>query len=362
MPEPISYANWWSRLLFQQAFERQFVIPVPPPRWTSWALAAAERTFFPASRVGATRVEKPVFVIGLPRSGTTMLFNLLASHEQAAYFTNSMAAYPRSLVAIEKVRRGLRANVRGERYLGDSLYAELGGPAELMTFWGRWTGRGVDDLDWEGHPVTVTAALAARVQQDFQRAQYAFGPQARRMILKDPLLQPDLLAVQAIFPDARFIHIVRDPRMVANSLVKLQRLNNAQIQRIRHPELSHMVVYPRVGRLQEYLATYGEESIETTARVWADAIELVRQAAPKLPNFLELRYEDMVAAPETHARTLFDFCELPWPVEDNADFRRELAGVGHIHHENRYGDFEEVERAVGATMARFGYLPAPAGT
>ena len=355
MSDTVEYANWWSRLLCHDAFDRQFFIPVPPPRAVTRGLEAIERVCFPARRLAGLRVEKPVFVVGLPRSGTTMLYNLLCSHEQAAYVTNSMNVYPSALIAIERLRVALKLDIRGERYLKDSVYTAFGGPSELMTLWGKWTGRRVEDLDWESHPVALTPAMRAQAHEDFARVLYAFGPQATRIISKNPVLQPELLTIQALFPDARFIHIVRDGRMVANSLVKLYRLNNQQLLKIRHPQLKTIVPYPKTRHLQGFMADHGPDTLACTSRVWADTLRLVDEVAPALDHFLEIRYEDLLAEPEAQTRRLFAFCDLPWPAADNRAFGQALAGVGTIHHENRYGDFDVVEAIAGEALARHGY-------
>jgi hypothetical protein len=360
MAATVEYANWWSRVFFSEAFERQFVIPIAPPSWSRRTLEAVERVVFPQALMASRVVTKPIFIIGLPRSGTTMLFNLLAAHEQAAYVTNCMGSYPSALNTIDALRRKLNLNIRGERYLGDSLYTDFGGPAELMLMWGKWTGRTVQELDWESHPVVVTPAMEAAAQQDFKRVLHAFGPQARRMISKDPMCQPDLLTIQALFPDAKFVHIVRDGRMVANSLIKLHNLNNQQLKKIRHPLLESIVTYPRIAGLARYIDEYGVDSLECTARVWEDTIQLVRRTAPQLGSFYELRYEDLLAAPQQETAKLLEFCELPQPSEQNVNYCREFAGIGKIQHENRYGGFEVVERVAAKTMAQYGYLNGPA--
>lgn len=353
-PQPTVYANWWSELFFKQTFERQFVIPVPPPAWSRRGLALAEKLLYPEARLGAREVEAPVFIIGLPRSGTTMLYNLLCAHERAAYVTNSMNAYPDSILTIEALRKRLKLDVRGERYLNDSLYIEFGGPAELMTMWGQWTGRRPEDLDWESNPVSVTPEMSRRARGDFKRVLAAF-PKGERLIAKNPVFQTELLAIQEMFPDARFIHIVRDGRMAANSLAKLNRLNNEQLARIDHPELTTMLSYPKIRNLASYVAEYGAESLECTARVWRDTVELVRRTIPSLNHVLEIRYEDILADPRGRIAEVLDFCGLGWPEPDNAKFAAEFAGIGVIHHRNRYAGFEVVEQVAAETLARYGY-------
>lgn len=358
--ESVTYANWWSRLLCNDAFDRQFFIPVPPPRAVSGTLEAAERLCFPRSKVAHLKVERPVFIVGMPRTGTTMLYNLLCTHEHAAYVTNSMNVYPNALNTIEWLRKTLHLDIKGERYLKDSVYTDFGGPSEMMTMWGKWTGRQVSDLDWESQPLAVTEAMTVQAHEDLQRVLYAFGPQARRVFAKNPVLQPEMLAMQTMFPDARFIHIIRDGRQVANSLSKLSRLNNQQLLKIQHPELKTIVSYPKTRYLKQYIEAFGLESLECTARVWRDTMDLVKRTAPSLNHFVEVRYEDLLASPREEMEKLFAFCDLPWPSDSNSAFQDAFSKVGRIHHTNQYGDYEVVERIAGDTLREYGYsVPVP---
>lgn len=351
----VRYANWWSKVFCGDAFDRQFFIPVPPPALLRLALEAVEAWRYPASRLAHLKVERPVFIVGLPRSGTTMLYNLLCAHPEAAYINNSMNVYPRAMVTIDRLRVALRLNIQGERYLKDSVITDFGGPSELMSAWGRWTGRAAEDTNWEDHPLEVTEAMRAQAVEDFQRALFV-RPGSRVVIAKNPVLQTDLLAIQELFPDARFVHIVRDGRQAANSLAKLYRLNNSQLLKIQHPLLRSIVPYPRLSQLSAWMEAYGPDSLDTTARVWDQSLALVRRTRPALRHFHELRYEDLLAAPEAQTRELLDFCGLPWPGEGASAFHEQLQGVGVIHHRNDYGDFERIERIAGEGLRAHGYL------
>jgi hypothetical protein len=84
-----------------------------------------------------------------------------------------------------------------------------------------------------------------------------------------------------VFPEARFIHVIRDGRDVALSLLQLA-----------HPD------HPRtVGR---------------TARQWADWVRGGRAAGARLESgrYLEVHYEDLVTEPEIVLRSICDFIAL----------------------------------------------------
>jgi hypothetical protein len=95
-----------------------------------------------------------------------------------------------------------------------------------------------------------------------------------------------------IFSDARFLHIVRDGRDVACSLITMDWLN------------------PQTGRKWDYV-----QNIGNAARYWREIVTLARQQAqhPSLAGrVLEVRYEDLVANTEGTLRRVLQFIGVSW--------------------------------------------------
>lgn len=86
-----------------------------------------------------------------------------------------------------------------------------------------------------------------------------------------------------IWPDARFVVLVRDGRDVALSVMKVP---------------------------------FGPNNIWAAARSWAQAIRLGQDAAERYPGrVLTVRYEDLVERPEDEVRRVCDFLELAYTPE-----------------------------------------------
>ena len=85
--------------------------------------------------------------------------------------------------------------------------------------------------------------------------------------------------IQALLPEAYFIHIIRDGRDVALSVKDLW---------------------------------FGADSVEDAARRWRGSVEKARRHSRKLPHYLEVRYEDLVTDAESTLRKITDFVDLPW--------------------------------------------------
>jgi hypothetical protein len=353
----VQYANWWSKALFKKNFEKQHFIPLPPRTFDKALLQLIERTKFKNQWTGV-EIEKPIFIVGLPRSGTTLLYNLLCAHEQAAFITNSMNAFPDAPCAIEWLRKKLNLNIRGERFLADSIDTDFGSPSEPILFWAKWFGRDVESLYWRSQRrEDLSPGQVATIRQDIKKILYTFGGGVgRRLVMKYPVMQTELEMVQDLFPDARFIHIIRDGREVANSLVKLYKLSNNQLKAINHPTVRHIIPYPRVKSLATLVEKYGADSVECTSRLWQDAIELVEETRPHLTNFYEVRYEDLLKEPKEQLKKLLDFCELKQPGAENIEYKSVVDSIGHIRHKNNYSQYDVIERAVGPALQRLGYM------
>ena len=189
---------------------------------------------------------------------------------------------------------------------------------------------------------------------------YCFGGRAR-FFSKNPMLLPQMPLLKDLFPDARFVHVVRDARMAANSLVKLYRLENEKLERLRQKGRLPLaadkpwLIYPRTPKLAENVQKYGPDDIRTTAHLWNDAETFVHQNKDKLPNFYEVRYEDILADPQKEVLGILEFCGLPEPGQDNTEYWQKLGEFGKIRHKNVYGDFDGVESICGENMRRYGY-------
>src|SRR5499427_4897987 len=137
---PVQYANPRSRRLLRQSFELQFVIPLHrPPRLSQMFVEWYGRRRMHVD-VSGLRVDRPIFLIGLPRSGTTVLQDIICSHPDVAYITNAMNSNRRSFWAVEALRKRLDLDFTGERFLDDGVMIGPGTANEGHGFLMDWLG------------------------------------------------------------------------------------------------------------------------------------------------------------------------------------------------------------------------------
>lgn len=356
------FPNLRSRLLVKPMFDRQFVVPEPPPRWLAGLLRLYE-TLVLRPQVDRISIDRPIFLISLPRSGSTMLQDILCTHPLVAYVTNAMHLFRESLCAAEILRKRWKLDARGERYLGDSVEVEAGSPSDAVVFWAELLQWDAHDLGCGGRQVSdYSEEQVESIRTAVRRVLWCFEKENPRFFAKNPGLLTEILLLKDIFPNARFVHLVRDGRMCANSMCKLYRLEQQQLAKLGSRRrrgtggLQPFVPYPRMPKLRQYVEQFGPDDIRTTAHLWADAVDYVYQNKDRLPSFHEVRYEDVLRNPKDEIDRILAFCELEPIRDDNAAFRAKLSQIGHTHHANRYADFDVVTEICRGQLQRYAYL------
>lgn len=221
-------------------------------------------TGWPATEREDSRVSAPIFVVGAPRSGTTMLRLMLNAH--------SRIAIPFESDFIPKFYRRL-----GE-------YGDLSKQENI--------GRLLDDIASQsfvtrGGLVRDKASVLARDPQSYSElvaaiyGTYAEASGKLRWGDKDPDNVVEMDVLWNLFHGCRIVHIVRDGRGVANSLRKLE---------------------------------WGSKNLMKLARDWSWRVTLAHKMGMMLgPRYyLEVRYEDLVRSPEPTLRGICTFVDEPF--------------------------------------------------
>ena len=189
---------------------------------------------------------------GHPRSGTTLLEQVLDSH-------NEIISLEEAFVMGEEAIRPLHRNFPDE--------------TPVLT--------------------VMESATAERLRQSrenyFHFAEKILGEAVGRRLLldKNPALNPAIPAVVRIFPETRFLVAIRDPRDVCLSCF-MQPLDINVVS-------------------SAYL------SLEGTVTQYASVMKFWRTMQPRLKNpTIEIRYEELVNGLESSARRVLDFLGLDW--------------------------------------------------
>jgi len=109
-----------------------------------------------------------------------------------------------------------------------------------------------------------------------------------------------LFAIQKIFPDAKFINVIRDPRAVIASMMK--RFED---------EGEFTMGFP----IKDKIKFEEMSSIEKWALRYKQVIDYINPFSKqqKNENFLTISYDDLINNPKDLTKQIFNFCELSIP-------------------------------------------------
>lgn len=194
----------------------------------------------------------PVFVLGMPRSGTTLVEQILAGHSQI-HGAGELGLVPSVIAGLER--------------------------------WERRTGSGrhypdvVDDLS-----AKVVDGIASHMLEELQ----GYAPEARHVVDKLPHNFENIGLIKLLFPKARIISVRRDPRDIALS-------NYFTDYAAKHGGMGFAY---DLGWIGEQLADHN-----LLMHHW-------QQLFPG--QIMEVNYEDVVADAEGQARRMLDYIGVDW--------------------------------------------------
>jgi LPS sulfotransferase NodH len=181
-----------------------------------------------ADRIEAARVEAPLFILGHYRSGTTHLHNLLALDPQFAAPTFFQALNPHTFLTTERFAAPVADRLIVRRRHQDEMALGAGVPSEDEFASCAMTGLSPymawcfpeDGADYDRY-LTFRDAHESEVVR-WGHALTTFLKKltvryARPLVLKSPPHTARIRLLLGLFPDARFVHIRRDPYVVFRS-------------------------------------------------------------------------------------------------------------------------------------------------
>jgi hypothetical protein len=200
-------------------------------------------------------------IVGAPRSGTTLLRFMLDAHPELA-------------LPPETGFFSLEMN-HTEPSCSEFFEAIINFPADAP----GWQDFHIPkDQFWARLETIEPFTLAAGYRTFYQLYAERFGK--RRWGDKAPLHCFFMDRIEAVLPEAHFIHILRDGRDVCMSL-------------------RHMWFSPGWD-------------VEIQARHWLDFVSAARDHGARAQHYLEIKYEELIARPDAVLRRICAFLQLPY--------------------------------------------------
>jgi hypothetical protein len=285
-------------------------------------------TFALGKRLYGLPINRPVFITGLARSGTTILLTLLSQADHVA--THRYRDFPFLSIPVIWNWFQSRTSIKDtpvERPHGDRIHITKESPEAfeepLWQLFFPWTHDPTrcHVLDSDAKTEEFTAFFCDHIRK------MLFIRNAQRYVSKGNYNVARITLLAQLLPDARFIIPIRAPLTQVRSLVKQhQRFSQYSVADKRIPHYlaaaGHYEFGPqrcpmnldlqRIGWIEQ--AWRNGEEYRGYARQWAEVyryVDRLRQKDEALANrILILRYEDLCACPAEKIEQLFAFTAL----------------------------------------------------
>lgn len=327
-----------------------------------------------AEPLAERRIDQPIYIAGLARSGSTLLLEMFAwlpqvvSHRYrdypalyTPYLWNRFLSYApqQKTAAVERTHRdGILITPESpeafEEILWMAFFPELHDPRASAVL----------------EAGTDNPAFEAFYRAHIRKLMLVRG--GRRYLSKGNYNITRLEYLLELFADARFVIPVREPVWHIASLMKqhalfckgLQRNPRAlaHLQRVGHYEFGldrRPINTVGAGAVQEIIDLWAQGAeVEGWARYWDHIHAYLADALERNPRLREaaliVRYEDLCRAPREAVHRLFEHCRLPLSNEllERAQQRIRFPS----YYEPRFSEQERklIEQCTAATATRFG--------
>ena len=335
-------------------------------------LQALDYVFYPGLRTA--KVEKPVFVLANPRSGTTFLHRLMAMDEDKFTHMRLWQTIVPSVIAY----RTIAFLGRIDRLVGRPM-GRVVGLIERLMFKG-WDGVhhvGFNQAE-EEETVFITTLIdppihlavphpqeykndivlddlsperRAPIMRKYERAlrAHVYATGNNRVLLSKNVFNGGRLdSILEVFPDARFVHLVRHPYSSLASTISM----------LTGPWSFFMPPIPKDSPDYRYWAELG---MDTYSRVHRKEPELKERGV----KFVTFKYDELIADPKGTVESIYDSMEIEMTPVFSRRLDEETAKAKHYQstHEYNLGEYgmvpEDIYNRIPEIFEAYGFEKHP---
>ncbi len=254
-------------------------------------------------------IQKPIFIIGVPRTGTTLLYNILCLHPDLAWFSSENFPEWASEDQKEQMKKHfleLKKNHEKIPVTEESMF--VFGPnwregiaqtkvhpdlkkitIEGELFWPKQIGnKYIKDISDDKKQEIISGLEKLMKEQ-----------KKSRFLSKAPQNTMRLFAIKKIFPDVKFVNVVRDPRSVVNSMLQRHKAEGNWDPGI---EILDKKKFDKLKLIERFAWRYREITDEIYKFSTADE-----------NNLLTISYEDLISETRKIIIKILKYCELDTP-------------------------------------------------
>jgi len=250
-------------------------------------------------------IDRPIFITGLGRSGTTIIHTMLSTHPRVNWLSLLAARFPQKPYLNRHLMTALDlpilGNVLRQRFV----------PLENYAFWDSCVrGFSAPCRDLVGEDVDV------RSQKKVRSVLGKLLTKKRNRLLIKITGVPRIAFLHRIFPDAKFVHVTRDGRDVANSRMKTSFWRGWQ-------GLNASTTMPAMYREEWQHHQYSFVALAGIEwKLHCDQFEIAKRSCPAI-SIHEMSYEAFCAEPVEELQRVARHCELEWSPAFEDRLRRQ---------------------------------------
>ncbi len=290
---------------------------------------------------------KTTFIVGTGRCGSTLLHEILAKHEDVSFFSNfeddhqrlgyigkwGGALYRNNHLAL--TRAGKKRFAPSEAY---NLITRKVSPIYVQPY---------RDLTRED----VTPWMKCKFYEFFSEKYALYG---KPTLIHKYTGWSRLGFFSEIFPEAKFVHIVRDGRAVANSWLQMTWWGG-------YEGISNWLWGELSDEHKEEWRNSGYTFITLAGISWKILMESYEagNALVDQGRYMTIRYEDFLDSPEEQMKKILEFSEIEWTdsfAKKFAQFNIRKSRLKAYEKDLNPSQVEELEKSIADMLARYDYL------
>lgn len=291
-----------------------------------------------------------VFILGTGRCGSTLVHELIGRHPDAGFVSNvenrfrlpggvgrwNSAAYRLVPLRLRRTRRVRFAPSEAYRLLNERVSPAVVDPVRDL--------RETDATPWLGNRFR-------RFFEDRARAQ------GKPVFLHKFTGWPRAGFIHAVFPEARFVNVIRDGRAVANSFLQMPWWSG-----FRGPDEWRWGPLPE-AYTREWEAS-GRSFVLLAGLEWKLLMDAFEEAKSAVPGelWMDVRYEDLVSDPREMTAEVLRFAGLEWTRGFERGFERQSFEAGRVdayRTDLSEADVALLDVSLADHLARLGYATRP---
>jgi len=344
----VTFGRWW-QILRENSFSidlrywpRAYVTTLFSLR--NSAASAIERVAYQRA-IRRTKVTSPLFILGIFRSGTSYLQNLMAQDKRLAFPSMYEVTFPQTFLTTQRLDSAIFGPFMPKARPQDNVALSFDLPHEDEVAFCAMLGRTfLLDMVFPRNTAFyrryyTLKDISLQEREDWKQALRWFAQKLtykhlRPLVFKSPGHTCRIKTILEIFPDAKFVHIHRHPYETYQSWQHLIHSVSSRwgLQRNENEALDNDIV-------QQYAEVY-------------DTYLAERHLIPE-GRLCEVAYQDLKSDPLTNLKHIYDRLELPDFAGTEAQMQSYIEG-DRDYQKNKYSPLDEsIKKHLAREWKRF---------